>query len=239
MACVTSQGSPYQRFRRALATGNPLLAWAACAELPRVELHHALALVLLLGHADDPNFHRARARWVAHYAQQTGCDAIEAELPGACLTALAGRPGRAAGRAIDAARAARAPRARIEVLRHHIARREVRGRRLAFWAAMQLLTVLAHLARRLLGALIPRTPSAPASAKTASLPTAAPPSSAPRRPGKYDAQLTALTVARPGITVAQAAREIGVDPTALYPAIRRLEQLGRLRKLGRELHPPR
>jgi transposase-like protein len=39
--------------------------------------------------------------------------------------------------------------------------------------------------------------------------------------------------------VAQAAREIGVDPTALYPVIRRLEQLGRLRKLGRELHPPR
>lgn len=116
----------------------------------------------------------------------------------------------------------------------------MRGRRLAFWAAMQLLAVLAHLARRLLGALIPRlTPPAPASAKTASPPTAAPPSSPPRRLGKYDAQLIALAVARPGITVAQAAREIGVDATALYPVIRRLEQLGRLRKLGRELHPPR
>ncbi len=105
---------------------------------------------------------------------------------------------------------------------------------------MQLLAAPAHLARRLLGSLIPRlTPSAPASAKTPSPPMAATPSPSARRPGKYDAQLIGLVVARPGLTVAQAAREIGVDATALYPVIRRLEQLGRLRKLGRELHPPR
>jgi len=51
-------------------------------------------------------------------------------------------------------------------------------------------------------------------------------------PERYDAPLIALVVARPGITVAQAAQEIGVDATALYPVIRRLEQHGRLRKLG-------
>jgi len=122
MACVTSQGSPYQRFRRALATGNPLLAWAACAELPRVELHDALALVLLLGHAGDPNFHRARSRWVAHYAQQTGCDAIEAELLGASLTAVAGvravQP--AACETLHALLELHGLNRCIEVLRHHI-----------------------------------------------------------------------------------------------------------------------
>jgi hypothetical protein len=44
---VTSQGSPYARLRRALATGNPTIAWAAAAELPSVELADALALCLL------------------------------------------------------------------------------------------------------------------------------------------------------------------------------------------------
>ncbi len=105
---------------------------------------------------------------------------------------------------------------------------------------MQLLTVPAHLARRFLDGLITwLKPSAPASAKEPSPSTATAQSPSARRPGKYDAQLIGLVVARPGLTVAQAAREIGVDATALYPVIRRLEQLGRLRKLGRELHPPR
>ncbi len=43
--------------------------------------------------------------------------------------------------------------------------------------------------------------------------------------------------AQPGITVAQAAAVIGVDATALYPVIRRLEPRGDLVKRGRELHP--
>jgi len=37
----------------------------------------------------------------------------------------------------------------------------------------------------------------------------------------------------------QAAQELGVDATALYPPIRRLEAAGALVKLGRELHLPR
>jgi len=45
--------------------------------------------------------------------------------------------------------------------------------------------------------------------------------------------------ANPGLTVAQAAGELGVPATALYPVIRRLEARGALVKLGRELHPPR
>jgi hypothetical protein len=44
---VTPQGGPYPRFRRALATGNPTLATAAAAELPRLGLGDALELVLI------------------------------------------------------------------------------------------------------------------------------------------------------------------------------------------------
>jgi len=65
------------------------------------------------------------------------------------------------------------------------------------------------------------------------------PEHAPRaaRVGKYDQALTSFVVRRPGVTVAQAAEELGVDPTALYPVIRRLEAHGQLVKRGRGLQP--
>jgi hypothetical protein len=39
---MTSDGSPYARFRRALATGNPGLVMPAAAELGRLSLADAL-----------------------------------------------------------------------------------------------------------------------------------------------------------------------------------------------------
>jgi hypothetical protein len=45
---VTSQGSPYGRFRRALDNQNAMAALSAAAELPTVGLVDALELVLLL-----------------------------------------------------------------------------------------------------------------------------------------------------------------------------------------------
>lgn len=67
-------------------------------------------------------------------------------------------------------------------------------------------------------------------------------STAPRSPraaraGKYDQALTSLVARRPGLTVAQAADELDVPPTALYPVIRRLEAREQLTKRGRELQP--
>jgi hypothetical protein len=41
---VTSQGSPYGRFRRGLDTGNTTIALAAAAELQSVSLTDALQL---------------------------------------------------------------------------------------------------------------------------------------------------------------------------------------------------
>lgn len=84
-----------------------------------------------------------------------------------------------------------------------------------------------------------QTASRPAEPPSTPSTTAAPTKPGRGRQGKYDEALTQLVARRPGITVAQAAQELGVDATALYPPIRRLEAAGALVKLGRELHPPR
>src|SRR6478735_3599598 len=52
------------------------------------------------------------------------------------------------------------------------------------------------------------------------------------RPGQRSEQLVALVKANPGITVREAAGELGVDPTSLYRVVRRLEESGALRKTG-------
>jgi hypothetical protein len=85
---VTSQGSPYARFRRALANRNPTLAWAAAGELPRVDLADALALCLLT--ANDPErYGRAAARWHARYCTELrGVTLAESQLVLAALQAM-------------------------------------------------------------------------------------------------------------------------------------------------------
>ena len=63
MFAITSQGHPYARFRRALATRNPTLATAAAQELEEVALDDALRLVLLYREARDWRFERAALRY--------------------------------------------------------------------------------------------------------------------------------------------------------------------------------
>ena len=65
---MTSGGSPYSRFRRALATGNLALVHAAAAELPAVDLGDALRICLLMGAREDERFERAAVRWLARLA---------------------------------------------------------------------------------------------------------------------------------------------------------------------------
>ncbi len=65
---VTSEGSPYSRFSRALRTGNLSLVQAAALDLPRVDLADALAILLLMSRADDARFDRAATRWLARFA---------------------------------------------------------------------------------------------------------------------------------------------------------------------------
>ena len=64
MCSVTSQGHPYARFRRALATGNARIAEAAARDVDHIALGDALELCLL--YRDDPErYERAAARWIA------------------------------------------------------------------------------------------------------------------------------------------------------------------------------
>src|SRR3954451_19319707 len=64
---VTSHGSPYARFRRALATGDLLLIRAAAAELGTVSLGDALQVCVAIRDARPEQFERAALRWIARY----------------------------------------------------------------------------------------------------------------------------------------------------------------------------
>ena len=68
---VSSSGSPYARFRRALSIGNLALVHAAATELPQVELDDALRICLLMSEQDDERFERAAVRWLARASLET------------------------------------------------------------------------------------------------------------------------------------------------------------------------
>jgi len=65
---VTSEGSRYARFRRALDSGNLAMVRLAAAELPRVALDDALQVCLLIRDQDPDRYERAALRWVGRFA---------------------------------------------------------------------------------------------------------------------------------------------------------------------------
>src|SRR5947208_15017743 len=65
---VTSDGSAYTRFRRALDAGNELLVIAAARELPRIGLEDALRICLLIRGGDPDRYERAAVRWLGRFA---------------------------------------------------------------------------------------------------------------------------------------------------------------------------
>jgi hypothetical protein len=88
---VTSQGSPYGRFRRALDTGNATIALAAATELRSVSLTDALELCLLLCEREPGRYERAALRWHGRYYQEVdGVSLDEAQAVLALLAALRG-----------------------------------------------------------------------------------------------------------------------------------------------------
>jgi hypothetical protein len=64
---VTSQGSAYARFRRALKTGNMAIIRSAAGELPHVDLVDALAVCVAIRRAEPDRFERAALRWLARF----------------------------------------------------------------------------------------------------------------------------------------------------------------------------
>ena len=74
---MTSQGSPYARFRRALDTGNLTLVRAAAEELPYVELTDALRVCVLLRGAEPESYERAVVRWLGRFCLERGATLAE------------------------------------------------------------------------------------------------------------------------------------------------------------------
>jgi hypothetical protein len=101
---MTSQGSAYSRFKRALATGNPLLIRSTAAELPRIELADALAICLALAEADDDAYGRVAARFTARWSLELPAVSVEEmQALGAALQALRAPDTAAMGRRVLAA----------------------------------------------------------------------------------------------------------------------------------------
>jgi hypothetical protein len=74
---VTSDGSAYTRFRRALETGNEHLVIAAAKELPRVALDDALEICLVFRDGDPERYERAAVRWLGRFALEARGVTIE------------------------------------------------------------------------------------------------------------------------------------------------------------------
>ena len=78
---MTSDGSAYSRFRRALATGNANLVIAAALELPQIALDDALRICLVFRDGDPERYERAAVRWLGRFALEARgvtIDAIQA-----------------------------------------------------------------------------------------------------------------------------------------------------------------
>lgn len=67
---MTSQGSPYQRFRRALKTGNLNIVRAAASELPQINLPDAVAVCALVAQKEPHRFNAAAVRWLARLCRE-------------------------------------------------------------------------------------------------------------------------------------------------------------------------
>jgi hypothetical protein len=89
---MTSDGSAYARFRRALDTGNELLVLAAARELPQVALDDALRICLVLRDGDRALYERAAVRWLGRFALEARAVTIgDLRAAAAALDALPGQ----------------------------------------------------------------------------------------------------------------------------------------------------
>ena len=64
---MTSQGSPYSRFQRAIERRALWAAEDAAREMPELPLEDALELVHLYAERGSPKYERAALRWLERY----------------------------------------------------------------------------------------------------------------------------------------------------------------------------
>jgi hypothetical protein len=98
---MTSSGSAYARFRRALDSGNLLGARAAAIELKHVGLAEALEFALLILAREPTRFRAAALRWHARYCGDNKVSLEEATAVLGLLAMLEGRRARPAAQALS------------------------------------------------------------------------------------------------------------------------------------------
>jgi HEAT repeat protein len=104
---VSSSGSPYARFQRALATGNLNVIRAAAAELPRIGIAEAAAILLVILRNEPEQYERAAVRWLGRLALERQRVALaDLSRAAAALVALPERPGAARRQLADICRRA-------------------------------------------------------------------------------------------------------------------------------------
>jgi HEAT repeat protein len=90
---MTSSGSPYARFQRALATGNLNVIRAAAAELPRIGVAEAAAVLLVILRSEPSQYDRAAVRWLGRLClERSSVDLAGLSRVAAALGALPERP---------------------------------------------------------------------------------------------------------------------------------------------------
>ena len=97
---MTSSGSAYGRFRRALDNGNLLAARAAASELNPVGLAEALELTLLILAKEPTRFRAAALRWHARYCGDNKASIEEATAVLGLIAMLEGRRAKPAAQAL-------------------------------------------------------------------------------------------------------------------------------------------
>jgi hypothetical protein len=109
---MTSSGSPYARFQRALATGNLALIRATAAELPRIGVAEAAAILLVIMRAEPSQYERAAVRWLGRLCLERSCvNLADLSRAAAALGALPDRPDAARPALADVCRRAGQDRA--------------------------------------------------------------------------------------------------------------------------------
>jgi hypothetical protein len=89
---MTSEGSPYTRFRRALEAGNELMVLTTARELPHIALDDALQICLVLRGGDPARYERAAVRWLGRFALEArGITITDLRSAAEALDALPGR----------------------------------------------------------------------------------------------------------------------------------------------------
>ena len=87
---MTRQGGPYTRFRRSLDGGSMLIIRAAAAELPRIGVAEAAAILLAIERLEPENYERAARRWLAKLCEErnSGLDLLGVAQAAAAVDAL-------------------------------------------------------------------------------------------------------------------------------------------------------